>query len=454
MSKETVNKYYCVDARKLNTVLRNNSIDVTITSPPYGSQKDYGSNKQIGYGQSYEEYLASLEDIFNQVFYCTRDSGSLWVVADTFKNKTKIKLLPFDLIRILEGTGWKLRDIMIWNKTKTLPWSRKGQLRNTFEYIIFLTKTNRYKYYVERIKEPEDLKEWWVRYPERYSPEGKVPTNIWTFPIPVQGSFSNNNFHHACPFPRELVERILLLTTDPGDCVLDPFAGSGVVLAQAYWMQRRYVGFDVNRKYVKQFHKHVKRSIGRDWKKLRLVRSHLDSKRQILARQILKLREVKFPKALFNLLKTREKRFALNEIQGILAIYSPLAYNRKRYELAKAIIYILCDGNLNYRQIERKTRDLLKRPPLSKYGIVPEVHATPSASFLQTEGGVLLGEQDLFIYTNGATYMVNGKVKLRDWLSKQRKPWKRVPPILTNIEVHQPIIRTWKPKNGEDILNG
>lgn len=297
------------------------------------------------------------------------------------------------------------------------------------------------------------MKEWWVRYPERYSPEGKVPTNIWIFPIPVQGSFSKNNFHHACPFPRELIERILLLTTDAGDCVLDPFAGSGIVLAQAYWMQRQYVGLDVNQKYVKQFYKHVKRSIGHDWKKLQIIHSHLDSKRHILAKQILKLREVKFPKALFNLLKLTEKRFTFNEIQGIVTIYDSLNGRRKRHELARAIIYILCDGKLNYKQIERKAMGLIKKPPLSKYGIVPEIHVTPWTSFLQTEWGVLIGERNLFLYTNGVTYMVNGKVKLSDWLSRQRKFWKRVPPILTNIEVHQPIIRTWKPKNGEDILN-
>ena len=72
----------------------NNSIDVTITSPPYGPLKDYGSDRQIGRGQSYEEFLVSLSLIFTQIFICTRKTGSLWVVADTFKDNSKIRLLP------------------------------------------------------------------------------------------------------------------------------------------------------------------------------------------------------------------------------------------------------------------------------------------------------------------------------------------------------------------------
>ena len=167
MITEVDSQYICHDARDLSSISKENDIDVTITSPPYGHLKDYGSSKQIGRGQSYEEYLDSLVTIFGQIYQFTRDTGSLWVVVDTFKSKSKIKLLPFDLSSRLEKIGWILRDIIIWDKTKTLPWSRRGQLRNVFEYILFFTKTEKYKYHIERIKETEALEECWVRYPER-----------------------------------------------------------------------------------------------------------------------------------------------------------------------------------------------------------------------------------------------------------------------------------------------
>ena len=163
MSPKLKSRYHCRDARELSSILHRECIDVTITSPPYWALKDYGASKQIGTKQSYEDYLLSLQNIFRQIFANTKQSGSLWVIADTFKHRSKIKLLPFELVNILEPVGWKLCDIIIWNKTKTLPWSRKAQLRNIFEYILFFTKSGSFKYYLDRVKEPEHLKQWWVK---------------------------------------------------------------------------------------------------------------------------------------------------------------------------------------------------------------------------------------------------------------------------------------------------
>lgn len=453
MNPQLKSQYHCRDARELSTILPDDSIDVTITSPPYGSLKDYGSSKQIGIKQSYDEYLVSLENVFGQVFASTKQTGSLWVIADTFKYRSKIKLLPFDLIHILERVGWKLCDIIIWNKTKTLPWSRKGQLRNVFEYILFFSKGETFKYYVERVKETENLKQWWVKFPERYNPFGKAPTNLWTFPIPVQGSFGNGDLRHACPFPAELVERILLLTSDPEDCVLDPFAGSGVVLARAHWMGRKYVGFDVNSQYVKQFYRLVKDRKSKLNGKARDYLS-LDRKRASLADQILKLRQVKFPKALFSLLCGELEQAVSKEIQAIVSVSSPLTGTRKPHQLGKLMIYILYTGTLDCKQVEQKAKALIERRPLSKYGLVAEVHVKRMNSFLQTERGILLGERSLFAYTEGRTNITEGEVKLVDWLAEERKPWTKVPPILSSVEVRQPVIQTWQPTDAQASEEG
>jgi DNA modification methylase len=430
-------------------VVPTDSVDVTITSPPYGPLKDYGSDRQIGRGQSYEEFLASLSLIFTQVFICTRETGSLWVVADTFKDDSRIRLLPFDLARMLEEIGWSLQDIIIWNKTKTLPWSRKGQLRNVFEYILFFTKTHTFKYYVDRIKEPEALKEWWVRYPERYNPQGKVPTNIWTFPIPVQGAFTNSDFRHACPFPRELIERILLLTTDPGDCVLDPFAGSGIALAQASVMGRKYTGLDVNPEYVRQFHRNVKSNVRQKRRKILQNNSKLDVKRSFLATQIIKLRQLKFPKALFNTLRAGGEELTHEQIHSLLSINSSLNGTHKDYQLAKSTVYILCNDGVSHTNLEEKARQLAEKPPLSKYGLVLEIHAVSLASFCRSGGATDLGNKNLFIYLNGRTNITAGRVTFTEWVSEHKKPWKRIPPIVSNIEVRQPLIHTWRAGNEE-----
>ena len=136
------NKLFNEDSRNLLKRLGNTLVDVVITSPPYGDLKDYGASGQIGFGQEYDtEYLPALKDIFSKCFQVTKNTGSLWVVADTFKKSGEVCVLPFHISTICKEVGWRLSDIIIWHKGKTLPWSHKGRFRNVFEYILFFTKS-------------------------------------------------------------------------------------------------------------------------------------------------------------------------------------------------------------------------------------------------------------------------------------------------------------------------
>ncbi len=257
------------DARRLELLLSRHSsarkplLTTTITSPPYGGLKNYGHRDQIGFGQRHDEYLLDMRRVFRALHTHTKRDGSLWVVADTLRQRRPegevwpIKLLPFELAREAEGEKWLLREIIIWLKDKTLPWSSRGRMRNSFEYILLFVKSDRFKYNVERLREPSDLEQWWVRYPERYNPQGKAPTNVWPVPIPVQGSWANTTIQHACPLPADLIERMLLISTDPGDVALDPFAGSGVVVAEAQRLKRRGLGVELIDEHIQAFHQTV-----------------------------------------------------------------------------------------------------------------------------------------------------------------------------------------------------
>ncbi len=158
------------DARKLDDVIKEKLVDVTITSPPYFDLKDYGHKDQIGYGQQYDQYLNDLQSVFAKVFSATKDTGSLWVVIDSFKRNGEIVPLPFDFAAKLKEIGWKLQDIIIWHKDKTIPWVNGGSTRGIFEYVLLFTKTAKYKYFVDKVRNYQDLKKWWVKYPERLSP--------------------------------------------------------------------------------------------------------------------------------------------------------------------------------------------------------------------------------------------------------------------------------------------
>ena len=438
--------YHHCDAASLIDALPVASVDVTMTSPPYGALKDYGDKKQIGYGQPYDEYLAALSNILGRLYAKTKQTGSLWVVADTFKEKSRIRVLPFDLALRLEEFGWQLQDVIVWNKTKTLPWSRPGQFRRTFEYILFFAKNKGFKYFINRIKEPDNLKEWWVKYPERYSPEGKVPSTIWNFPIPVQGSWSKVDIRHYCPFPAALVERILLLTTDPGDCVLDPFAGSGMVLAQAKVMGRKFVGCDVNHSFRKRFHNVVARHVGEKWSKNKKLLAKTDENRKLLAETIRKLRQVKFPKALYKGLRKSLGARQLIGVNAILAKVGPLNGNGSRHSFSHVLIYLLCTGEVSSARIEQEARMLVQKPPLSKYGISAEVNVERLDRFWKSRDGCLLAGQTLYVYLEGKTHFAESEIRIAEGGLPAMIPWKRLPPIVTNVEVRQKPIRTWVPE--------
>lgn len=91
-----MNIIYNIDARDISKIIKEEIVDVTITSPPYFDLKDYGYDGQIGYGQQYETYLDDLKTVFEGVYNCTKSTGTLWVIIDAFKRNDEVITLPFD----------------------------------------------------------------------------------------------------------------------------------------------------------------------------------------------------------------------------------------------------------------------------------------------------------------------------------------------------------------------
>ena len=203
-TKKTLNVIYNQDARNiLDTIGSNTKVTTTITSPPYYDMKDYDSDNQVGYGQSYEEYLNDLKSIFAGVFEITKQNGTLWIIIDTFKRNNQVITLPFDVSNKLKEIGWLLQDVIIWKKNKTVPWSTNGFMQRKFEYIPFFSKTTNYKSNKDsvRVYDTSQLKKWWIKYAERYNPKGKALDEVWEFPIPTQGSWGEEYIRHFCPLP-------------------------------------------------------------------------------------------------------------------------------------------------------------------------------------------------------------------------------------------------------------
>lgn len=450
MGSEDIFKLHEKDARGLLKIIPSETVTTTITSPPYADLKDYGFEEQVGYGDSYPDYLEDIKDVFRQVYDVTKENGSLWIIVDTYKRNGNIKPLPFDIAeKLKEEIGWYFQDIAIWDKGKTLPWSERGRLRNIFEYIMFFTKKRKkFKYFIDRIKEPNKLKRWWVRYPERYNPRGKVPDNIWKFTIPTQGSWSNSGIKHFNPFPPALMERIILLSTDEGDVVMDPFAGTGTALAQAEVMNRKYIGFELKKKYINMFHNKVKKEVRKRWEKRREKIPEREQSQLFLKDQIKNLRRLKFPKTLVRRL-VLDKNWSEDELQlnTIFVLGKDEIEVEEKHKFMAIDLFIVTDDSFEHEVLEKDIEEVISKPPLSKFGIKPFTQIFTRENFEKDRSKDLRGKS-LWLYTNGRFYKFKASYDIEKWrkASRQKRRWKKqskngVPPIISDIKVNQSIPR-------------
>lgn len=364
-NKNIINKTHNYDSRNLLNFLGDSiRVKSTITSPPYFDMKDYESENQIGFGQSYQDYLKDLKNVFQDIYKVTEDDGTLWIVIDTFKREGQVVTLPFDLSDKLKESGWFLQDIIIWKKDKTVPWSNNGFVQRKFEYILFFSKSERFKYNKDKVRnfDTDQLKKWWVKYPERYNPKGKALDEIWEFPIPVQGSWGNQYIRHFCPLPKEMIATMIEISTDKSDIILDPFAGSGSVLFQSSVMSRDFIGFELNRDYIKMFNNYYAKSFNKAKKEYDLLQN--TTNQEDFRERILKLRALKYARILITEI---DKLNSLEHIKIFVKIKEESNIKNKHIKVEYTIV-----GSIQTELIHIEVlNNLSRKSPLSKFGIEP-----------------------------------------------------------------------------------
>lgn len=413
-------------------------LSTTITSPPYYNLKDYGVKGQIGQtypGQTYSEYLGDLNDIFKLVHSLTSENGSFWLVCNSFSEDGELRLLPFDLAEKMKAIGWKLKEVIIWEKDRNLPWST-GRFRNVFEYVLLFAKQE-LKLQINAIRDfnINNFRNWWVRYPERYSPNGIAPTDLWKISLPVQGSWRHAKMkhYHLCPFPVELVRRMLLLTTTPGDIVLDPFAGSGIVLATADYMGRPAIGFEIQRQYLERYRGTIKNEVKTEVDRLQETKSET----QNFSSTLIRLRLVKLPRILARSLNTRRSPSPL--VRCVVAIERKRSRDASVYALRGENVFLVVNqtSREDMSNLESAAQELLDVPPLSKYGVEVKVKV-----ILPQQLGRILreyGKPKMWLY-NGQTYSYAKTVKLDKTLNDlyeelTKAQDRRNPSLLSNVRV-------------------
>ena len=249
------------DARTELARLGSGIFQCCITSPPYWGLRDYGIEGQIGAEAKLDDYIRDLVSVFAEVRRSLSDDGTLWLnIGDSYtsggrtwrdadkKNPargmdyrapTPEGLKPKDLIGVpwkvafaLQADGWYLRSDIIWHKNNGLPESVKDRPSRVHEYVFLLSKSERYSYEHEAVKEAA------------VNGRKRNCRSVWTINTePFYGA-------HFATFPRELVTRCLLAGSKAGSVVLDPFFGSGTVGEICQQFGRRFVGIELNPEYA------------------------------------------------------------------------------------------------------------------------------------------------------------------------------------------------------------
>lgn len=244
-----------------------------VTSPPYFGLRDYGVDGQLGLEQTPEEYISAMVDVFRCVRDVLADDGTLWLnLGDSYGKGKQLSGIPWRLAFALQTDGWILRQDIIWHKPNPMPESVRDRCTKSHEYIFLLSKSEKYFFDSDAIKEPCTSKNPTIPWRERtygtgqgvgeLNGEGSYKRGTSRQPCgnPADGmrnrrsvwSVSTRSYKgaHFATFPPALIEPCILAGSRPGDIVLDPFIGSGTTAMVSKQYGRQYLGCELNEDYA------------------------------------------------------------------------------------------------------------------------------------------------------------------------------------------------------------
>jgi DNA modification methylase len=262
-------KLYRGDSLAILRRLPDQSVQCCVTSPPYWGLRDYGVRGQLGLESTPEAYLTRMVEVFREVRRVLRNDGVLFLnMGDSFESKQLVGM-PWRLAFALQADGWYLRSDIIWHKPNPMPESVTDRPTKAHEYVFLLTKSQRYFWDQEAVKENGTGRIAGNNNVNRAGEPGFEIRNgflkvadvewhsrnirsVWTItPKPFRGA-------HFATFPPALVERCVKAGSKPGDVILDPFIGSGTVAAVSRSLGRDCIGIDLNPKYLTMARQRVK----------------------------------------------------------------------------------------------------------------------------------------------------------------------------------------------------
>jgi len=257
--KEYINKIIEGDCVEVMRKFEPNSIDLTVTSPPYDNLRTYKGFKFL------------FEDIAKELFRVTKDGGIVvWIVADATINGSETGT-SFRQALYFHKIGLNLHDTMIFQKTNPIPQIYRKRYNNIFEYMFVFSKGKvkthnpikvncfhaglelngtTYKNYSKG-----DQKRKKMASPVK---KEKIKGNIWEYVVGKKAEDQEAKGHSA-PFPCALARDHIKSWTNKGDIVFDPMCGSGTTCKSARQLERKYIGIDISREYCELARERIRR---------------------------------------------------------------------------------------------------------------------------------------------------------------------------------------------------
>lgn len=260
MNENILNKLHIANAVEfMKNYMENNSIDLTVTSPPYDDLRNY------------KGYKFEFEEIASELFRITKKGGIVvWVIGDKIKNGNK-SLTSFKHALHFQEIGFNVHDVMIYAKKNT-PFMRSNAYTNGYEYMFVLSKGRPNTF--NPIKEPT-VRSGMEMLVHNKGPDGKnkkvlkelkkekTKSNIWYYAVGLGGSTKDKiAFKHPAVFPENLAQDHILSWSNEGDVVFDPMCGSGTTCKMAVLNNRNYIGVDISEEYIKIAQKRIDNALG------------------------------------------------------------------------------------------------------------------------------------------------------------------------------------------------
>lgn len=218
------------DAVKLFKNIKSATVDLIVADPPYNLSKDYGNNSD---NRSFEDYIAFTKQWISEANRVLKPTGTIYVFMG-------FRLISY-LYQILEvDNGLHFNNWICWHYTQGVGKKRGFSARH--DDILMFTKTSDFTFNIDDIRVPQKF------YRSINNMRGANPGDVWEFSHIHY--CQNNRQNHPTQKPEGLIERMVLASSNKGDTVLDPFAGSGTTIRVCQQLERNCIGFELNPEYV------------------------------------------------------------------------------------------------------------------------------------------------------------------------------------------------------------